>query len=78
MRALKQIIEVPANRELHIQLPAEAVAHEKAEVIILFQSAPQNLPDKLTVMREAMNDPLFLADLNEVAEDFRHIDAEAE
>jgi predicted DNA-binding antitoxin AbrB/MazE fold protein len=28
---------------------------------------------KLEVMREAMNDPLFLADLKEVAEDFKHV-----
>jgi predicted DNA-binding antitoxin AbrB/MazE fold protein len=33
---------------------------------------------KLEVMREAMNDPLFLADLEEVAEDFKHVDAEGE
>ena len=33
---------------------------------------------KLEVMREAMNDPLFLADLEEVAEDFKHVDAEVE
>lgn len=28
---------------------------------------------KLEAMREAMNDPLFLADLGEVAEDFKHV-----
>ena len=28
---------------------------------------------KLEVMREAMNDPLFLADLEEVAEDFNRV-----
>ena len=33
---------------------------------------------KLELMREAMNDPLFLADFEEVAEDFRHVDAEGE
>jgi predicted DNA-binding antitoxin AbrB/MazE fold protein len=33
---------------------------------------------KLEVMREAMNDPLFLADLEEMAEDFKHVDAEGE
>ena len=27
-------------------------------------------------MRKAMSDPLFLADLREVAEDFKHVDAE--
>jgi len=30
----------------------------------------------LTAMQEAMNDELFLADLEEVAEDFRHTDFE--
>lgn len=31
---------------------------------------------KLAAMRDAMNDPLFLADLEEIAEDFQHVDAE--
>jgi predicted DNA-binding antitoxin AbrB/MazE fold protein len=31
---------------------------------------------KLAAMRDAMNDPLFLADLEEVAEDFQYVDAE--
>ena len=33
---------------------------------------------KLEAMREAMNDPLFLADLEEVAEEFKYVDAEGE
>jgi len=33
---------------------------------------------KLAVMREAMSDPLFLADLQEVAEDFKYVDAEGD
>jgi len=33
---------------------------------------------KLAAMREAINDPLFLADLQEVAEDFKYVDAEGE
>ena len=32
---------------------------------------------KLAAMREAMRDPLFLADLQEVADDFRFVDTEA-
>lgn len=32
---------------------------------------------KLSAVREAMSDPLFLADLQEVADDFRHVDVEA-
>lgn len=32
---------------------------------------------KIAAMREAMSDPLFLADLQEVADDFKYVDAEA-
>ena len=75
MQALKQILEIPASRELVIQLPAEALAHGKAEVIVLFQPQPDAVA-KQAMMREAMNDPLFLADMNEVMEDFKYADAE--
>ncbi len=32
--------------------------------------------ERLEAMREAMNDELFLADLEQIAEDFRHTDFE--
>ena len=32
--------------------------------------------ERLKMMQEAMNDELFLADLEEIAEDFRHADFE--
>lgn len=72
MRAVRQIVTVPASRELRIQLPEEAAPHEEAEVIILFKRSAAD--DKLRAMREAMSDPMFLADLNAVAEDFRQAD----
>ncbi len=33
----------------------------------------ESIAAKLEVMRETMNDPLFLADLEEVAGDFKHV-----
>ena len=72
MRAVRQIVTVPASRELRIQLPEEAAPHEEAEVIILFRHLAAD--DKLSMMREAMSDELFLADLNAVAEDFGRAD----
>jgi hypothetical protein len=74
MRAVRQIITVPASRELRIQLPEEATPHEEAEVIVLFKRSAADADDKLNAMREAARDELFLADLNEVAEDFKHAD----
>jgi hypothetical protein len=72
MRAVRQIVTVPASRELRIQLPEEAAPHEEAEVIVLFKR--NGADDKLSAMREAVSDEMFLADLNAVAEDFRHAD----
>ena len=74
MRAVRQIVTVPASRELRIQLPEEATPHEEAEVIVLFKRSAAGAGDKLTAMREAARDELFLADLSEVAEDFAHAD----
>jgi hypothetical protein len=74
MQVVKQIITVPPSRELRIQLPAEAAAHEEAEVIVLFKSWQAGSTDKIAAMREAAIDPLYLADLNEVVEDFQDAD----
>ena len=76
MRAVRHIVTVPASRELRIQLPEEATPHEEAEVIVLFKRSATD--DRLGAMREAMNDEMFLADMNEVAEDFRHADSATE
>ena len=72
MRAVRHIVTVPASRELRIQLPEEATPHEEAEVIILFRRSAAE--DRLSAMREAARDELFLADLHEAAEDFAHAD----
>jgi hypothetical protein len=76
MEAFKQIITVPASRELRIQLPDAAAADEEAEVIVLFKPTPASIEKKLAVMREAASDELYLADLNEATEDFKYTDAE--
>ena len=75
MEAIKHIIKISADRQLHIQLPDSATVDEEAEVIVIFKSAPANVAEKISAMREAVNDPLFLADLNEAMEDFAYPDA---
>ncbi len=76
MRAIKQKMTVPASHELRIKLPDEAVAHEEAEIIVLFESAASLPDDKFAVMESAMNDEMFLADLREAIADFEHADRE--
>lgn len=77
MEAIKHRIKVPVNHELKIQLPATAVADSEAEVIVLFRSqAKATREEKYTLMREAVKDEMFLADLKEVMEDFQYADFE--
>ncbi len=73
MEALKQTVTVPPSRELLIKLPDNAAPHQTAEVIILFSPVSTNA-EKLALMQSAMSDPLFLADLEEIREDFQHAD----
>lgn len=73
MQVVKQNIIVPPNRELLIKLPETAAPNQTAEIIILFSPVSSDA-DKLALMQSAMSDPLFLADLEEIAEDFQHAD----
>ncbi|MBI1763040.1 MAG: hypothetical protein HYR56_16560 [Acidobacteria bacterium] len=79
MQAVEQHIRVPADRELRICLPPEAVVETQAEVIVLFQESPVAMPAdetarELAEFRAAANDPLFMADLYEVMDDFKYAD----
>jgi hypothetical protein len=75
MEAIKHTIKIPADKQLHIQLPDYAIADEEAEVIVLLKSPSSGISEKLLAMREAINDPMYLADLNEAMEDFQVADA---
>lgn len=77
MQVIKQTITVPATRELHIQLPESASAYEQAEIIVLFKTASTSYEEKCAAMLRASSDEMFLADLNEVLNDFEHTDAES-
>ncbi len=73
MEVVKQTVTVSANRELLIKLPKTAALNQQAEVIILFSPVSTN-GEKLALMQGAMSDPLFVADLEEIREDFRYAD----
>ncbi len=66
--AVEAIYERGVLRLLHTLKLAEG---EKVSIIVL-----EPVAAKLAKMREAMSDPMFLADLQEVAEDFQHVDVE--
>ncbi|MEK7856439.1 MAG: hypothetical protein AAB288_10135 [Acidobacteriota bacterium] len=73
MEVVKRTVKVTADRELLIKLPKNAAPDQTAEVIIRFSPVSTNV-EKLALMQGAMSDPLFVADLEEIREDFRYAD----
>ena len=63
--SIEAVYELGVLRPL---IPLGLAEGTRVEIILI-----EPLEAKLAVMREAMIDPLFLADLEEVAEDFKHV-----
>lgn len=81
MQAVKQQLRVPVDREIEIKikLPADAVVETNAEVVVFYQDTSLSAEvddDDDAEMAMAANDPLFLADVAEVMDDFKFVDFE--
>lgn len=61
------------DNKLVITLPP---GFKDKEVVVTIDDMPNGQKDKLLLMRQAAQDPLYLADLNEVNDDFKTIDHE--
>lgn len=70
---ITRICEIQGN-QLIIQLPAHFT--NKKEVLVIVNDSFDERAAKLALLREAVNDPLFLADIAEVQADFENIDDE--
>jgi hypothetical protein len=64
---------IPDNHLLHISAPT-FTAGENVEVIILAKEQEQGFEAKIQCVKQAASDPLFLADVEHIAEDFRAVD----
>ncbi len=72
MEAVKQRVKVPKNHEITIKIPQHIPENEIAEVILLLNKESHS--SKINKLMNAMKDPLFMNDLNEISEDFKEID----
>ena len=63
------------NSEIAKKILADAISNGLS-VEVYLKKIIETEDERLKMMREAMNDELFLADLEEIAEDFRHADFE--
>ena len=66
---------IDLNPEIAKKILADA-SENGLPVEVYLKKIIETEDERLKMMREAMNDQLFLADLEEIAEDFRHTDFE--
>ncbi len=74
MQTIRHILRVPENHEIKIKLPKNIPENETVEVIIILNEKEVSSKQKMDELKTAMNDKLFLQDLNEVLGDFQKID----
>lgn len=66
--------DVLNNDRLIIQLPEKFRSKKRVRVII--EDVDDARPDKIELMKKAVDDPLFLSDIEEVQSDFADADTE--
>ena len=76
MKAIKQIMRVPKNHEIKIKVPEYLSENEIVEVILIVKKKSDDFERKISEMKDAMKDELFLKDLREITDDFETIDLE--
>jgi mannitol/fructose-specific phosphotransferase system IIA component (Ntr-type) len=76
MEAIKQIVRIPKDHEIRIKIPQYIPENEVVEVILIIKKNSDNFKQKISELKEAMKDELFLDYLREISEDFKAVDLE--
>ncbi|MDQ3021569.1 MAG: hypothetical protein M3R36_13525 [Bacteroidota bacterium] len=75
MNTLKKTLRIPKDRELKIRLP-DTFEIDKEVTVVIEQQISGDHKNKIELMKKAAKDPLFLQDVEEIMEDFKHVDFE--
>ena len=76
MEAIRQIVKMPDNHEIRIEIPHDIPKNGEVEVILIFRKKTTTFNQKVSELREAVGDTLFLNDLRDISEDFKSVDLE--
>jgi hypothetical protein len=76
MEAIRQILTIPKDHKVILEIPEVFKEDELLEIIIRSKGKLLNKKEKLEIMKEAVLDPMFMEDLKEVNEDFQSIESE--
>jgi hypothetical protein len=76
MEAIRQIVRIPSNHELRIKIPEHIAEDDLMEVILLLKKRKRDFKDKIRELKKAARDPMYLADMKAVNQDFKYVDQE--
>jgi hypothetical protein len=69
MLQLHETIAVPSDHILHLNVP-DVPKGEEVEVFIYSKNGEKTYEEKIALLAKASSDPLFLADMEEIDDDF--------
>ena len=69
---VKQVYTIKNKSYLMISLPENF--RTKKQILVVLDDSVDNRTAKLDLMKKACKDPLFIADIDAVSKDFKHID----
>ncbi|MBC8183844.1 hypothetical protein H8E88_22350 [candidate division KSB1 bacterium] len=76
MEAIKQTVKTPRSHEVCIKIPQHVPENDPVEIILVFGKESNDFNRKISKLKSAMSDELFLGDLKEVSDEFERIDIE--
>ncbi|MBI4648480.1 MAG: hypothetical protein HY738_18340 [Bacteroidia bacterium] len=71
----KQTYEIQNKNHLLIHLPK--FFKNRKKVVVIIEDEKEEHTKKIKLLKQALKDPIFLADIIEISEDFKNIDKEA-
>ena len=74
MEAIKQIIKVPKDHRIRVNIPSYIPEDELVEMVFIVKKRPDSFEQKIKELKEATKDKLFLKDLSSTLEDFKVVD----
>jgi hypothetical protein len=74
MEAIRQVVKTPRNHEIRIKIPQYIPENDLVEIILIVMKKHHDFERKINELKSAMNDELFLSDLEEVSAEFESID----
>jgi hypothetical protein len=73
---IRKMIKVPKNREIKIRVPEGIPVNSSIVVEVSIRSKNDDLERKLQLIKESVDDKLFLEDVQVITKDFKNVDSE--